>query len=81
MTDNEQNQVVSKFNEEKAKMEDRQVPFRKNYDENDSCEFDTLQGITARSDLWDMIRIHVLRNPQFQKFLATPEKQPFFIRQ
>jgi 8-oxo-dGTP pyrophosphatase MutT (NUDIX family) len=80
MSDNEQTQIVSKFNEEKEKMEGRQVPFRKNYDENDSCEFDTLEGITGRQDLWDMIRVHVLRNPQFQKFLAKPEKQPFFIR-
>jgi ADP-ribose pyrophosphatase YjhB (NUDIX family) len=80
MSDIEQSQIVTKFNEEKAKMDGRQVPFRKNYDENDSCEFDTLEGITGRRDLWDMIRTHVLRNPQFQKFLAKPEKQPFFIR-
>ena len=81
MTETEQSRIVTRFNEEKAKMEGREVPFRKNYDENDSCEFDTLEGINGRGNLWDMIRTHVLMNPQFQKFLSTPERQPFFIRQ
>jgi hypothetical protein len=61
-------------------MEGREVPFRKNYDENDGCEFDTLDGISGRRDLWEMIRTHVIRNPAFHQVLATPEKQTFFLR-
>jgi len=80
LTEAEQSRIVTRCNEEKAKMEGREVPFRKNYDENDSCEFDTLEGINGRGNLWDMIRTHVLMNPQFQKFLTVPERQPFFIR-
>jgi len=80
MTPAEQSQIVSKFHQEKAKMEGHEVPFRKNYDENDSCDFDTLEGITGRRDLWEMIRTHVLKNPQFHKVLRTPEKQTFFLR-
>jgi hypothetical protein len=76
----EQSQIVKKFNEEKSKMEGREVPFRKNYDENDGCEFDTLDGITKRGDLWEMIRTHVIKNPAFHQVLSTPEKQSFFLR-
>ena len=80
ITPGEQSQIVKKFNEEKSKMEGREVPFRKNYDENDGCEFDTLDGITKRGDLWEMIRTHVLKNPAFHQVLSTPEKQSFFLR-
>jgi len=80
MTSTEQSQIVTKFNQEREKMEGHEVPFRKNYDENDSCDFDTLEGITGRRDLWEMIRTHVLKNPQFHKVLRTPEKQTFFLR-
>ena len=76
----EQKQIVKRFNEEKSKMEGREVPFRKNYDENDGCEFDTLDGITKRGDLWEMIRTHVIRNPAFHQVLSAPDKQSFFLR-
>ena len=76
----EQSHIVKRFNEEKYKMEGREVPFRKNYDENDGCEFDTLDGISGRRDLCEMIRTHVIRNPAFHQVLATPEKQTFFLR-
>ena len=75
-----QGQVIKRFNEERTKMEGREVPFRKNYDENDLCEFDTLEGITGRLDLWDMIRTYVLRNPAFHDALSGPSKQQFFLR-
>jgi len=80
LTPTAQNHVVRRFNEERTKMEGRQVPFRKNYDENDSCEFDTLEGITKRRDLWEMIRTHVLKNPAFHRVLTSPEKQQFLLR-
>lgn len=79
-TPGEQAQMVERFNQEKSKMEGREVPFRKNYDENDAAEFDTLEGIQKRKDLWEMIRTYVIKNPAFHQVLRAPEKQTFFLR-
>ncbi len=79
MTAIEHKHIVRRFAEEKEKMETRQMVFRKNYDENDFCEFDTLEGIAARSNLWPMIRTHVIRNPEFHQALRTATKQPFYL--
>jgi len=80
MTPVEQTHIVRRFNEEKLKMEGREVPFRKNYDENDAAEFDTLEGIPKRGNLWDMIRTYVIKNPAFHQVLREPEKQQFILR-
>jgi hypothetical protein len=79
MTHIEHRHIVKRFTEEKEKMETRQMAFRKNYDENDFCEFDTLEGISARSNLWPMIRTHVITNPEFHQALRNSSKQPFYI--
>lgn len=72
--------IIQKFKEEKEKMEENVVPFRKNYDENDDCEFDTLEGITQRPNLWPMIRAHVVSNPEFLHAIRNKNKTPFNIR-
>ena len=79
MTFNEHKHIVKRFDEEKEKMETHQMAFRKNYDENDFCEFDTLEGIAGRSNLWNMIRQQVLQNPEFHTALNA-NKQPFYLR-
>jgi hypothetical protein len=76
----EQTYIVRRFNEEKSKMENRQTYFRKNYDENDKVEFDTLEGITARENLWDMIRTHVITNPDFHAALSSTQRTNFYFR-
>jgi hypothetical protein len=80
LTPIEQKYIVNRFNEEKSKMENRQTYFRKNYDENDSVEFDTLEGITARENLWVMIRTHVISNPDFHAALSSTDRASFYFR-
>lgn len=80
MSNGEQDTIVRKFNEEKSKMEKQEIPFRKNYDENDACEFSTLEGISSKENLWPMIRAHVIRNPEFHQAVRTTHKVPFFLR-
>jgi 8-oxo-dGTP pyrophosphatase MutT (NUDIX family) len=79
MTSIEHRHIVKRFLEEKEKMEGAQVPFRKNYDENDDCKFEPLTTIAQRSNLWPMIRQHVLGNPEFQQALGM-SKTPFNLR-
>ena len=80
MTQIEHKHIVKRFTEEKDKMEGHIVPFRKNYDENDACEFDTLDGIASRDNLWPMIRTHVIRNPEFVQAIRNKNKTPFNLR-
>jgi hypothetical protein len=80
MTSIEHRHVVKRFDEEKEKMESHLVPFRKNYDENDFCEFDTLEGITKRENLWPMIRTHVIKNPEFVQAIRARNKTPFNLK-
>jgi hypothetical protein len=61
-------------------METSQVPFKKNHDENTAMIWDTLEGITARKDLWILIRECILNNPDFPKALHASHKTPFYLR-
>lgn len=80
MTAMEHRNIIRKFVDEREKMETSRVPFRKNYDENDECLFETLEEIRRRPNMWPMIRRHVLDNPEFQQALATTHKTPFNLR-
>ena len=80
MTAIEHRHIVKRFTEEKDKMEGAQVPFRKNYDENDDCKFETLEAISQRGNLWPMIRQHVIKNPEFHRALTSQHKTPFNLR-
>lgn len=80
MTVYEHKYIIQKFNEEKSKMENHQTYFRKNYDENDRVEFDTVEGISSRGNLWDMIRTHVISNPDFYKALSTSQRTTFYFK-
>jgi len=79
MTSIEQRHIVRRFTEEMGKMDANLVPFRKNYDENDDCKFETLDFISKLPNLWPMIRQHVLGNPEFLQALSNP-KIPFNLR-
>jgi hypothetical protein len=61
-------------------MEGAEVPFRKNYDENDECRFENIESIRQCPNLWPMIRTHVLENPEFVQALNTKHWTPFNIR-
>ena len=79
MTPSEQSTIVSKFTEEKRKMENHQMAFRKNYDENDNLEFDTLEGMSRRK-LWPLITRYVIQNPEFHCMLRSSDRQTFSLR-
>jgi hypothetical protein len=71
---------IQKIEEEKEKMEGAQVPFRKNYDENDDCRFETLDSISKCNNLWPMIRSNVITNSEFTQAIATTHWTPFNLR-
>ena len=79
MTFIEHRHIIRQFIEEKRKMEGSEVPFRKNYDENDDCRFETLETIRSMN-LWPMIRTHVFENPEFRQAIATTHWTPFNLR-
>jgi hypothetical protein len=70
----QQTYIVQRFNEEKSKMDLRQLCFRKQYDENDFLDFDTLEGMKRRN-IWPMITTHVLENPEFYNKLKDDRKE------
>jgi len=80
MTPIEHRHIVRRFTDEKDKMERSQIPFRKNYDENDDCKFETLASISSRPNIWPMVKTHVLDNPDFHQALNTTHKTPFNLR-
>lgn len=71
--------LVNKFLNEKHKMETQQMAFRKNYDENDFLEFDTLEGIAQRK-IWPLITKYVIQNPEFYYALRSSERQSFSLK-
>ena len=79
MSSSDQSDIVCKFKLEKAKMESNQMAFRKNYDENDSLEFDTLEGLSKRR-VWPLITRYVIQNPEFYYKLRSSERQSFSLR-
>jgi len=80
MTSLEHKHIVRRFVEEKDKMEGSHIPFRKNYDENDECNFETLDDIQKKPNLWPMIRTHVIGNPEFQQAISSQSRIPFNLK-
>ena len=80
MTSLEHIQIIKRFTEEKKKMEGAEVPFRKNYDENDECRFETVDSITQCPNLWPMIRQNVLKNEEFIQAINATHWTPFNLR-
>jgi len=78
VTLDQQSHVVNRFNEEKRKMDMRQLCFRKQYDENDFLDFDTLDGLKSRN-VWPMITTYILDNPEFYTKL-TEERKEFSLK-
>jgi hypothetical protein len=74
----QQNELVTKFEDEKRKMDLKQMCFRKQYDENDYMDFDTLEGIKKRK-IWPMITTHLIENPEFHTVLENGQRKNFSI--
>lgn len=80
MTSIEHRHIMRRFTEEKNAMESNMLPYRKNYDENDDCKFESIEEISQRPNLWPMIRTHVIGNPEFHKAIQTTHWTPFNLR-
>lgn len=75
----DQKKLVGRFEEEKMKMDLKQMCFRKQYDENDFMDFDTLEGMKKRK-VWPMITDHVIENPEFHQALNSTTRQSFSLK-
>ena len=62
----DQEKIITRFNMNKEMMTSNKSRFKKQYDENDFINFDTMNSIQNRSDIWNMIKIYVIRNIKFK---------------
>jgi 8-oxo-dGTP pyrophosphatase MutT (NUDIX family) len=77
----DQEKFISQFDFRKELMDKNQIQFRKQYDENDFIEFDTINGIKHRKNIWTMIQEYVLENIEFHNALYNTTKRiPFSIK-
>ena len=79
----EQNRLVRKFYDAKAKTDIRKeakLPIRKTYDENDLMSFDTLDEYKARPRKWDNIVKNVIQNNEFYQALNSLNRRGFNLR-
>jgi hypothetical protein len=79
MTLRDQEKIITKFNTNRAMMESNRIRFKKQYDENDFIDFDTIKGIENRSDIWNMIKSYVIENSKFTEALYSA-RIPFNIK-
>lgn len=76
----DQKKFISQFDYRKELMDTNQIRFRKQYDENDFIEFDTINGIKHRKNIWVMIQQRVLENTEFHDALYSKTRVPFNIK-
>lgn len=74
----DQNNIINKFNNEKDKMQNRIIPLKKAYDENDLLSFDTLSEFKMRQ-LWERINCNVINNPNFYSCVTSKKRKKFNI--
>ena len=76
----DQEKMITQFQSRKELMDTNQIRFRKQYDENDHIEFDTMSGIQHRKNIWNMIKQSVLDNIEFHNALYSKDRIPFNIK-
>ena len=77
----DQEKFITQFDFRKDLMDKNHIQFRKQYDENDFIEFDTINGIKHRKNIWTMIQEYVLENIEFHDALYNTHKRiPFSIK-
>ena len=78
---NERNNMIRKFNEERARMDHQKMnrqPIKRTYDENDLMSWDTIEEFKVKKQ-WDTIKYNILDNPDFVKALNSLNKEKFNI--
>ena len=76
----EQERIILQFQSRKELMDTNQIRFKKQYDENDSIEFDTMNGLKHRKNIWAMIQQSVLENVEFHNALYSHDRVPFNLK-
>ena len=79
---NEQIEIISKFNNEKIKTNQKKIahlPIKKTYDENDYLSFDTLEEFNNRRR-WDLIVDNIIKNPKFYSCVSSLTRKTFGIK-
>ncbi len=80
MSLSDQEKLIQQFDVKKDLMDKNQIRFRKQYDENDFIEFDTMNGMKHRKNIWAMIQKFVLENIEFHNAIYSNNRIPFNIK-
>jgi hypothetical protein len=75
----DQEKIITKFNINKDMMTKNKIRFKKQYDENDYIDFDTINGIKNRNDMWKMISVYVIKNTEFYNAMYS-KRVPFDLK-
>jgi len=81
-TQQEQNDLVKKFNDEKQKTNLKKIqklPIKRTHDENDFMNFETLSEFNTKKQ-WDRIVKNVLNNPEFYTCVTSVNRKTFSIK-
>ena len=81
-TQQEQNELVKKFNDEKQKTNLKKIqklPIKRTFDENDFMNFETLTEFNTKKQ-WDRIVKNVLNNPEFYTCVTSLNRKTFSIK-
>lgn len=78
MSRSKQFDIIKQFDDERVKMNQRKIPYKKAYDENDLLSFDTLKEFNVKKR-WDRIIKNVIQNPSFYECIASTERKKFTI--
>jgi 8-oxo-dGTP pyrophosphatase MutT (NUDIX family) len=79
MSLSDQERFINQFDMNKELMDKNKIRFKKQYDENDFIEFDTINGIKHRKNIWNMIQESVLNNFDFHRALYSHNRIPFKV--
>ena len=81
-TQQEQNELIKKFNDEKQKTNLKKIqklPIKRTHDENDFMNFETLSDFNTKKQ-WDRIVKNVLNNPEFYTCVTSLNRKTFSIK-
>lgn len=71
--------IKERFVYEKKLMDTNQVCFRKQYDENDSLDFATIDELRGKNNLWPLVQEKIIQNQEFYTALNSEKSDKFYI--
>lgn len=79
LSDDDMKGIKERFKHEKQLMDTNQVCFRKQYDENDSLDFATIDEIEKKTNLWSLVNEKIIKNQEFYNALHSEKSDKFYI--